>query len=199
VIELQSGRGRPDYQEQSISPVASRMNSRAGLRGTQPVSIADLGPGPTRTLVASFSSPELRHILKRWQIRHPSGVPMGQVERGDLIELAAQFEVSRALCRLAACPIPPTCRPADRATTRLPGAPIRYREGDKSPTAANEGHCAGAHPPRPCARVSLLRGRLNCRDAESLHGALPCSLLPLSDAGRSTLSNAGRSTGLFVF
>ena len=104
VIELQSGRGWPDYQEQSISPVASRMNSRAGLRGTQPVSIADLGPGPTRTLVASFSSPELRHILKRWQIRHPSGVPMGQVERGDLIELAAQFEVSRALCCRAAGP-----------------------------------------------------------------------------------------------
>ena len=106
VIELQSGRGWPDYQEQSISPVASRMNSRAGLRGTQPVSIADLGPGPTRTLVASFSSPELRHILKRWQIRHPSGVPLGQVERGDLIELAAQSEVSRALCAAPPARVP---------------------------------------------------------------------------------------------
>lgn len=159
------------------------MNSRAGLRGTQPASIVDLGPGPTRTLVASLSSPELRHILKRWQIRHPSGIPLCQVERSDLIELAAKFEVSRALCSARARPLSARetsdceeakrardleicgevsravhsgwcCRPttaveghspanvplqalSDRATTRLPGAPLRHRAGAKSPTAAD--------------------------------------------------------------
>jgi len=141
VSELQPAGGLPDYQARSISPVASRVASRAGLlRGTKAASVADLGPGPTRTLVESLSNPELRHILKRWQIRHPSGVPLGHVERSDLIELAVQFEVCltdrapprRTHTRAAAAV-------ADRAAAaRLPGAPVRHRAGAKG-TGAQQG------------------------------------------------------------
>ena len=95
VLELQPNNkgGLPDYLEQSISPVASRTNSRAAFRGTRAALLQELGPGPARTLVDTLSSPELRHILKRWQIRHPSGVPLGLIERSELIELACQSEV----------------------------------------------------------------------------------------------------------
>lgn len=98
VMELQTNKGRPDYLERSLSPVASRANSRAGYKNTRPALLKDLGPGPARTLVEALSNPELLHILKRWQIHHPTGVPLSFVERASLVELAYQNEV--ALCYL---------------------------------------------------------------------------------------------------
>jgi len=50
-------------------------------------------PAPARTLVEALSNPELMHILKLWQIRHPTDMPLCQVERSELVELAYQNEV----------------------------------------------------------------------------------------------------------
>lgn len=109
VLELQPHKGGvPDYLERSISPIASRANSRAGLfKNTRAATLAELGPGPARTLVEALSTPELMHILKRWQIHHPSGVPLSLVERPELVELAVQYEV---LAHLSLCPRLPFCR-----------------------------------------------------------------------------------------
>jgi len=50
-------------------------------------------PAPARTLVEALSNPELMHILKLWQIRHPTDMPLCQVGRSELVELAYQNEV----------------------------------------------------------------------------------------------------------
>lgn len=152
---------RPDYLDQSLSPVASRSNSRgAGYKDTRPALLKELGvttlfiprhtprqkhahalssthtckplslslslclfeslslslcqvrvshslilvlthtrtrtpkqPAPARTLVEALSNPELMHILKLWQIRHPTDMPLCQVGRSELVELAYQNEV----------------------------------------------------------------------------------------------------------
>lgn len=89
VLELQ-GRGLPDYMDRSLSPVVSRPCTRVPGRAAV---LKELGPGPARRVVESLSTPELLHILKRWQILHPSSVPLSLVERAELIELAVQNEV----------------------------------------------------------------------------------------------------------
>jgi hypothetical protein len=91
IDELTRG-GPPDYLKQSISPIASRANSRAGFKkGTRGANLSELGPGPARILVQSLSTPEILHILNLWQVHHPSAVPLNICERAELVELAVQI------------------------------------------------------------------------------------------------------------
>ena len=91
IDELTRG-GPPDYLKQSISPIASRTNSRAGFKkGTRGANLQELGPGPARILVSSLSTPEILHILNLWQVHHPKAVPLNTCERAELVELAVQI------------------------------------------------------------------------------------------------------------
>ena len=91
IDELTHG-GPPDYLKQSISPIASRANSRACFKkGTRGANLQELGPGPARILVQSLSTPEILHILNLWQVHHPSAVPLNTCERAELVELAVQI------------------------------------------------------------------------------------------------------------
>jgi hypothetical protein len=122
--------------------------SRPGTGVTHPATAAPYihlragSPAPARRVVESLSTPELLHILKRWQILHPSSVPLSMVERADLVELAVQNEVASqdllsacASCELPLCSCGSTCIVPLKRTVPLQGplsdivrVPVRARE-----------------------------------------------------------------------
>ena len=96
-----------DYLQRVVSPVASRADSRAGsaFKGTRGARLEEFGgPAPARALLASLSDPELRHLLQRWHVKHPSGCPIGSVNRSEMIGLVLGH--SGALAETLRVPLP---------------------------------------------------------------------------------------------
>ena len=118
-----------DYLQRVVSPVASRADSRAGsaFKGTRGARLEEFGgPAPARALLASLSDPELRHLLQRWHVKHPSGCPIGSVNRSEMIGLVLGH--SGALAETLRVPLP-SSRSRAPPTSECPKVEVVHGRG----------------------------------------------------------------------